>query len=165
MTDNAVLELLKAIQAELAPMRARLDGLPPLQAQLTEMRADMHALRLDMDATKGKIDAWPDLHFLQAAAQRQLAEATEAREHRRDVEIKLTELQGMTAGHTRTLNVLQQDVRLIRAAVNDIARTDVTSGEVEAIHHDLNRLQQQVSELTARLEIVERRPREGGDHH
>jgi hypothetical protein len=31
-------------------------------------------------------------------------------------------------------------MRLIRAAVNDIARVDVTSREVEALHHDVNRV-------------------------
>jgi hypothetical protein len=31
-------------------------------------------------------------------------------------------------------------VRLIRVAVNDIARVDVTSGEVEALIHDVNRV-------------------------
>src|ERR1700685_230953 len=56
-------------------------------------------------------------------------------------------------GHTRTLDVLRQDVRMIRAAVNDIARIDVTSGEVEALHHDLNRVEKELAELAARVEI------------
>ena len=73
----------------------------------------------------------------------------------------VAELRKQAGGHTRTLNVLQQDVRLIRAAVNDIARVDVTSGEVEALHHDLNRLQQEVSELAARVEVIERRDTPG----
>jgi archaellum component FlaC len=66
-------------------------------------------------------------------------------------------------GHTRTLDVLRQDVRMIRAAVNDIARTDVTSGEVEALHHDLNRVEKELAELAARVEIIEGRdgPRRG----
>jgi len=58
-------------------------------------------------------------------------------------------------GRMRGLDVLRQDVRLIRAAVNDIARTEVTSGEVEALHHDVNKLQQSVAELEVRLEAVE----------
>src|SRR5215467_11122157 len=34
--------------------------------------------------------------------------------------------------HTRTLNILLQEGRMVRAAVNDIARENVTPGEVEA---------------------------------
>jgi hypothetical protein len=97
MTENAVLEILRAIQTDLA------------------------GLKTDVAGVKSDV----------VAVNRQVG------------------------GHTRTLNVLQQDVRLIRAAVNDIARTDVTSGEVEALHHDVNRLQQEVSELAARVEVIE----------
>ena len=67
----------------------------------------------------------------------------------------MAELRRQVGGHTRTLDVLTQDMRMIRAAVNDIAKVDVTSGEVEAMHHDLNRLRQEVSDLTARVELVE----------
>ena len=70
-----------------------------------------------------------------------------------------TLIRGVLTGHTRTLDILLQDTRMVRGAVNDMAKETVTAGEVEAIHHDLNRLQQQVSELTARLEIVEGRDR------
>lgn len=43
--------------------------------------------------------------------------------------------------HSRTLDIVLQEGRLLRAAVHDIAKENVTPGEVEAIHHDLNRLQ------------------------
>jgi len=72
---------------------------------------------------------------------------------------ELATVKSEVRSHGRMLNVLQQDVRLIRAAVNDIARVDVTSGEVEALHHDVNRLQQEVSELAVRIEIMESRDR------
>src|SRR5215471_5120248 len=62
-------------------------------------------------------------------------------------------------GHTRLLDMLQQDVRLIRAAVNDIARVDVTSGEVEALHHDVNRVQREIAQLVERVEAIEERER------
>jgi hypothetical protein len=59
--------------------------------------------------------------------------------------------------HTRTLDILRQDARMIRAAINDIAHTEVTSGEVEALHHDLNRVEKDLAQLAARLEIIEGR--------
>ena len=50
-----------------------------------------------VEALERKINAWPDLHFLQAAAQRQIGEARDARDHRRLVEIKLDEIYGSMA--------------------------------------------------------------------
>src|SRR5258708_21625104 len=61
--------------------------------------------------------------------------------------------------HTRTLDILLQEGRLLRAAVNDIAKENVTPGEVEAIHHDLNRLRHEMSALAVRVEELERRDR------
>jgi chromosome segregation ATPase len=73
------------------------------------------------------------------------------------VKTDVAALQRQGASHTRTLDVLRQDVRMIRAAVNDIARTDVTSGEVEALHHDLNQLQRDFADLAARVDLIEGR--------
>src|SRR5215813_791457 len=53
--------------------------------------------------------------------------------------------------HARALDILSQDTRMIRAAVNDIARVDVTAGEVEVMHDDINRLRTEVTELTVRV--------------
>jgi hypothetical protein len=99
MAENIILEILRAVQADIAGIKT--------------------------DAASIKTDV--------AAATRQLA------------------------GHTRVLDILQQDTRLIRAAVNDIARDNVTPGEVEALHHDLNRVVRELAELTGRVEAIEAR--------
>ena len=57
---------------------------------------------------------------------------------------------------SRSLVVLQQDLRSLRAAFNDFARTNVTAGEIEALHADVNRVQAENAELAARLATVER---------
>jgi ubiquinone biosynthesis protein UbiJ len=56
----------------------------------------------------------------------------------------------------RNLTVLQQETRAIRAAVNDLARIQVTSGEIEALHADVNRVQAEYAELATRLATLER---------
>jgi hypothetical protein len=61
------------------------------------------------------------------------------------------------AAQGNTLHILLQDTRMLRAALNDVAKENVTPGEVEALHEDLSRLQQQVSHLNARLAVVESR--------
>jgi chromosome segregation ATPase len=57
--------------------------------------------------------------------------------------------------HTRTLNVLRQETRMIRAAVNDLAKENVTPGEIEAIHEDLNQLRQDVDSLITKVEVIQ----------
>jgi len=78
----------------------------------------------------------------------------------RRLEAKVDRLSDDSAAHTRMLDILQQDTRLIRAAVNDIARVDVTSGEVEALHQDVNRVQAENAELAAKVSTLERIVRE-----
>lgn len=55
----------------------------------------------------------------------------------------------------RTVGIMLQDIRLLRAAVNDIAKENVTPGEMEAVHHDLTKLRLEIDGLTTRLETVE----------
>jgi ubiquinone biosynthesis protein UbiJ len=59
--------------------------------------------------------------------------------------------------HSRTLDILLQKGRILGAAVNDFAKENVTPGEVEAIHQDLNRLRHEMSALTVRVEMIEER--------
>jgi predicted translin family RNA/ssDNA-binding protein len=68
-----------------------------IRSELADTRGDIKELRTDLNGLKAKVDSWPDLHFLQAAAQRQQREVNEAREHRRYIEIKLGEIYGAMA--------------------------------------------------------------------
>ena len=51
---------------------------------------------------------------------------------------------------------LRQDMRILRAAVNDIARLSTTTGDLEAMHDDINRVQTKQDELEARIITLER---------
>jgi ubiquinone biosynthesis protein UbiJ len=57
--------------------------------------------------------------------------------------------------HSETFDVLLQEGRMLRGAVNDPGRRYVTRGEVEAIHEDLNRLRHDMSALTVRIDMIE----------
>jgi hypothetical protein len=50
---------------------------------------------------------------------------------------------------------LQHDSRLLRAAVNDIAKINITAGEVEAMHADIDMALAQIRDLTARVKTLE----------
>jgi hypothetical protein len=102
------------------------------------------------------------LEFLQAIQANLAAVKTEVAAHTTMLGVLQQDtalIRGALNGHTRMLDMLQQDTRMIRGAANDFARESVTAGEVEAIHHDLNRAQREIAELTARLEIIEGRDR------
>jgi prefoldin subunit 5 len=64
-----------------------------------------------------------------------------------------------------TLHELREDVRelrretqLVKAAVNDMARVNITAGEVEALHDELDHIASEHAEIKARLELLERKP-------
>jgi hypothetical protein len=57
--------------------------------------------------------------------------------------------------HSETFDVLLQEGRMLRGAVNESARRSVARGEVDAIHQDLNRLRHDMSALTVRVEMIE----------
>jgi ubiquinone biosynthesis protein UbiJ len=57
--------------------------------------------------------------------------------------------------HSETFDILLQQGRMLRGAVNDSARRNIARGEVEAIHHDLNRLRHEMSALTVRIDMIE----------
>lgn len=50
---------------------------------------------------------------------------------------------------------LQRDSRALRAAINDIGRTNITAGEVEAMHDDIDRALAQLHELNTRITTLE----------
>jgi geranylgeranyl pyrophosphate synthase len=89
MTDNAIGQaILDAIQG---------------------IKADVSSLKADVSDLKAEIGTWPDLNFLQAAAQQQMNEARQAREFRRHVEIKLDEIYGSMATSSE-INKLREEV-------------------------------------------------------
>jgi hypothetical protein len=64
--------------------------------------------------------------------------------------------------HSRLLDILKQDYRLLRSAVNDIAKENVTPGEIEAVHQDLTQVQRDIVSIQVRLDQIEER--EKADH-
>jgi hypothetical protein len=58
---------------------------------------------------------------------------------------------------TRNIIVLHKEVRQLRAAFNDFARTNVTSGEIEALHTDVNKAMADNRALEVRIATLERR--------
>jgi ubiquinone biosynthesis protein UbiJ len=58
---------------------------------------------------------------------------------------------------SETFDLLLQEGRTLRGAVNASARKNVARAEVEAIHGDLSRLRQEIAALTVRVDVIEER--------
>lgn len=56
----------------------------------------------------------------------------------------------------RSIDALQRDVRELRTAFSDFARTQVTPGEVASLQLDIDRLREAATEIQVRLVTVER---------
>jgi hypothetical protein len=54
------------------------------------------------------------------------------------------------------VDAVQRDMRMLRAAINDMARTNITAGEVEALHADVDKVQSKQLELETRIITLER---------
>jgi chromosome segregation ATPase len=50
-----------------------------------------------------------------------------------------------------SIAVLQRNVRMLTAAINDMARVNITAGEVEALHTELEQLAAKQNEIEAQL--------------
>jgi prefoldin subunit 5 len=57
---------------------------------------------------------------------------------------------------TRQLELVRQELRQLKAAFNDFALTNVTAGEIAALHQDVNAIQTKHLELETKLATLER---------
>ena len=55
---------------------------------------------------------------------------------------------------------VRDDIRMLRSAINDLHHESTSSGEIAALHHDVNRVMEQQHELAARMDVLER----AGEH-
>jgi hypothetical protein len=71
----------------------------------------------------------------------------------------LTFVRNHTVLLVTTIGVLRRDTRLLKAAMNDFATENVTSGEITALHDDLDRTMTKQRELEARIATLEQTAR------
>ena len=58
------------------------------------------------------------------------------------------------------VTVIQQEARALKSAFNDFALTNPTTGEIQALHEDVNRVQAENAELARKVATLERLVRE-----
>jgi ubiquinone biosynthesis protein UbiJ len=80
------------------------------------------------------------------------AELAPVREQLKIIEIKVSGIP-LIAESTHDL---RRDLRMVKAAINDMARVNITAGEVAAMHDDIDRVQTRQDQIETRLATVER---------
>jgi len=118
---------------DLEQIRAILaDALAPMQADLTAVKADLTTVKTDVaangtalttlptevNAIKAKVDSWPDLHFLRAAAQRQQTDTASLRD---DIRVLSAIAMRLDGSHSVLLDELRATHTQI-ARMNDRVR-------------------------------------------
>jgi len=128
--NDTDLEQIRAILAgTLAPMQADLTAvkadLTAVKTDLTTVKTDVAAngtalttLRTEVNAIKAKVDSWPDLHFLQAAAQRQQTDTASLRD---DIRVLSAIAMRLDGSHSVLLDELRATHTQI-ARMNDRVR-------------------------------------------
>jgi len=74
-----------------------------------------------------------------------------------DLNRKVSGLDRKVSDQGRTLDIVKQDVRMIRSTIHDMGKTRVTEGEIVTLHEDVNRMQETVTDLVGRVEALEGR--------
>jgi ubiquinone biosynthesis protein UbiJ len=78
----------------------------------------------------------------------------------RTIQTDLAAVKRQGASHARLLEELMTEVRMVKAAVYDIADLKVSPGEIGALHYDVNRVKQGLADLQARVDELESQRRD-----
>ena len=124
---------LEMLRAELAPVHTTLEM---FRAELSPVHTTLEKLRAELAPMHTKLDA---LESAFAAMRPNIA--------------GIPMIQ-------RAVSVIQQEQRLLKAAINDVARSQMTAGEAEALHDDVNAVQATHMELETRILELERQVKE-----
>jgi chromosome segregation ATPase len=131
---------LEILREELAPIRA---SITTVQANIATVQADVAAVQADVAAVQASVATLEaNVATLQA-----------------DVAAMRPNVEGIPLIQ-RAVSVIQQEQRMMKAAINDLARTQFTTGEVEALHTDVNAVQSTHMELETRVLVLERQVKE-----
>jgi chromosome segregation ATPase len=138
---------LEMLREELAPIRTRLDA---VGGEVAGLRTEVEGLRTRVDALGGEVAAV-------RARVDGLGEEVDGL--RADMAAIRPNVEGIPLLQ-RAISTIHQEQRMMKIAINEIARTQFTSAEVEALHSDVNSVQATHLELETRILTLEREVKE-----
>jgi len=138
---------LEMLREELAPIRTRLDT---LGGEVAGLRTEVAGLRTEVDGLLTRVDALGE----EVAGMR-----AEVDGFRADIAAIRPNVEGIPLLQ-RAISTIHQEQRMMKVAINEIARTQFTSAEVEALHSDVNSVEATHLELETRILTLEREVKE-----
>jgi len=146
MTDLTLEDLqtaLSPLHSVLTTVASRVDG---LASEVANVRTRVDGFASEMANVPTRVDGLvPEMANVRTRVDGLASEMTNVR-----IRVDGLPLLGVA------IDTLRQDVRMTRAAINDIARINITAGEVEAMHTDINRTMSRQDAIETRLATLER---------
>jgi chromosome segregation ATPase len=112
------------------------EELAPIRTQLDALGGEVGAVHTRVDALGGEVDGL-----------------------RADLAAIRPNVEGIPLLQ-RAISTIHQEQRMMKVAINEIARTQFTSAEVEALHSDVNSVEATHLELETRILTLEREVKE-----
>jgi ubiquinone biosynthesis protein UbiJ len=136
LTLEGLQAALRPLHTGLAELGSRMDG---LASEMIAVKSEMMAMKSEMTAVKS------ELSNLGVRVDGLASEMANVR-----IRVDGLPLLGVA------VETLRQDVRMTRAAINDMARINITAGEVESMHIDIDRTMARQDAIETRLATLER---------
>jgi chromosome segregation ATPase len=138
---------LEMLREELAPIRTRLDVLggevAGLRTEVAGLRTEVDGLRTEVNGLRARLDAL----------------GGEVAGLRADMAAMRPNVEGIPLLQ-RAISTIHQEQRMMKIAINEMARAQFTSAEVEALHSDVNSVKATHLELETRILTLEREVKE-----
>jgi hypothetical protein len=142
---------LEALQAELRPLHS---GLADLGSRMDGLASEVGGLVSEMANMRIRVDGVAsEMANMRVRVDGLASEVDGLVSDTANVRIRVDGLPLLGVA----VETLRSDLRLTRAAVNDISRVNITAGEVEAMHTDINRTMARQDAIETRLATLERR--------
>jgi archaellum component FlaC len=143
MAEPNLEDLQVALQVALRPIH---NGLADLSSRVDGLRTNIDGLRTGIDGLRTRVDGLAsEMANVRTRVDGLASEMVNVR-----IRVDGLPLLGVA------VETLRQDVRMTRAAINDMARVNITAGEVEAMHTDIDRTMARQDEIERRLVTLER---------
>jgi outer membrane murein-binding lipoprotein Lpp len=134
---NDVTELRSRVDGVMADMSTSVDG---LASDMAYVRTRVDGLASDMAEVRSRVDGLA-------------SDVDSLASDMANVRIRVDGLPLLGVA----VETLRQDMRMTRAAISDMARVNITAGEVEAMHTDISRTMARQDAIETRLATLERR--------
>jgi predicted nucleic acid-binding Zn-ribbon protein len=142
------------LREELAPIRTRLDALggevAGLRTGVDGLRTEVAGFRTEVAGLRARVDTLGG----ELASMRAEVDGLRA-----DMAAMRPNVEGIPLLQ-RAISTIHQEQRMMKIAINEMARAQFTSAEVEALHSDVNSVQATHLELETRILTLEREVKE-----